>query len=215
MAKAPKRPSPRDAQAKAKKHLAPATQPTPSFNTCSSCPAPDACAFEGKCDRPRLGRPTIFTDALFEEILDRLALGETTEEICRDEDMPDRKTIWRWQKADPSLAPRLAHARVEGSHFRIERAALVANDASEDLKIEMTDSGPRVVINGFVLQRAKLIADIELRVAALLNPARYGTKIDVTSGGEKIGSVFDAVTLITQMQQSILSRLDDEAVKPE
>ncbi len=42
-----------------------------------------------------MGRPTTFTDELFDQICDRLANGEVLKQICADPDMPDRSTVLR------------------------------------------------------------------------------------------------------------------------
>ena len=42
----------------------------------------------------------------------RIALGEDVREICRDPDMPDRRTLDRWAIKDEAIAASLAHARV-------------------------------------------------------------------------------------------------------
>ncbi len=186
MAKAPKRGSDR-----ADEGQTPAAHQAASpFKTCRSCETRDTCRFEERCDRiiGHAGRPTLYTDSLADMICERISQGEIMRDICAEPDMPDRVTVWRWQKARPDFATRLAHARVEATHAMIERAREVAYQATQDIKI---DPERGAVLDGFAVQRAKLIADTEFRAAALINPERYGTKVDLTSGGKPLATRSD------------------------
>ncbi|WIA55049.1 hypothetical protein N6H05_18710 [Sphingobium sp. WTD-1] len=57
----------------------------------------------GKVTRPRPGQPTKRTEAIVEEIVDRIADGESLLAICQDEHLPGYSTFNRWQRADPDL----------------------------------------------------------------------------------------------------------------
>lgn len=43
-----------------------------------------------------MGRPTAFTVKIGDEICERMANGESLLRICKDEKMPDRRTVHRW-----------------------------------------------------------------------------------------------------------------------
>lgn len=45
-----------------------------------------------------MGRPSTYTDDLFNEICERMANGETLMQICRDDQMPDHETVKRWTR---------------------------------------------------------------------------------------------------------------------
>lgn len=60
---------------------------------------------------PAPGRPSSFTDELADEILERIACGETVRSICRDESMPDRSSVMRWAVRDDRFRERYARAR--------------------------------------------------------------------------------------------------------
>jgi hypothetical protein len=53
--------------------------------------------------RPRAGQPTKRTDEVVEEILDRIANGESLINICQDDHLPGYSTFNRWQREDPEL----------------------------------------------------------------------------------------------------------------
>lgn len=62
-------------------------------------------------ERPKLGRPSIYTQALADRFCLAVAGGRTLREVCRDEWAPDHDTIYEWRKNRPEFADALAHAR--------------------------------------------------------------------------------------------------------
>lgn len=60
------------------------------------------------------GRPSSYTLKMADRICDGLASGLSLMAICAADDMPDRKTVIRWQVADEEFASRCARAREEG-----------------------------------------------------------------------------------------------------
>lgn len=60
-----------------------------------------------------MGRPSEFTAERGDKILERLALGETLLDICEDERMPDRRTVYRWCEANETFRLMYARARVD------------------------------------------------------------------------------------------------------
>ena len=74
-----------------------------------------------------------YKDAVREELCERLAEGESLVAICRDERMPDRRTVQRWQDDDAEFDAAVTRARESGMFVRAEVAverARTATDAS-------------------------------------------------------------------------------------
>ena len=77
------------------------------------------------------GRPTLFTDAAVENILEGLARGETLTAVCRQEGMPETRTVYEWIDRMPDFANAVARARNAGADAlvgealgRLERASV-------------------------------------------------------------------------------------------
>lgn len=71
--------------------------------------------------------------AVEESLLERLADGESLVQICRGADMPDRRTVQRWQDDDEKFDAAVMRAREAGMFVRAEKAveeAKAAEDAS-------------------------------------------------------------------------------------
>lgn len=136
----------------------------------------------------KAGRPTKASDALKDEILDRIADGLSLRKICGDEGMPDRKTIFRWLEDDSDFATKYARARE------------VQGDVMDEKILEAADT---VTSENAAAMRVKI--DAYKWRAAKLKPKVYGDKIDVTSGGERIEA--DPVERATRLA-SILAAIE-------
>lgn len=88
----------------------------------------------------KLGRPTLRTPELEEELLDRLAQGETLIEICRDDHMPQRTVVWDWCMKDEKFNDRYVQARMRQQESFADQIIIDAKDSSRDrLTIEHYD----------------------------------------------------------------------------
>ena len=70
-------------------------------------------------------------DATEQEILERLADGESLSEICERSGMPDRRTVQRWQDADDKFDAAVTRARETGFLIRGEKAVRDAKAATD------------------------------------------------------------------------------------
>lgn len=66
-----------------------------------------------------------------ESLLERLADGESLVQICRDAEMPDRRTVQRWQDDDENFNVAVMRAREAGMFVRAEKAVDAAKSADD------------------------------------------------------------------------------------
>lgn len=100
-----------------------------------------------------------------EEILRRLAEGETLLAICKSPHMPARQNILRWRHTDPEFRERYELARIQGM------------EALADQTIEIADS-----LTGDV-QRDRLRVQVRETLMARVAPQLYGNRVAVTGAG--------------------------------
>lgn len=81
-----------------------------------------------------MGRPSKRTPKVEQEIIDRLAEGESLSSICRDAKMPAWGTIHNWMDADDDLSGRITRAREIGYLTRADRAIQEAKTAEDAAK---------------------------------------------------------------------------------
>ena len=127
-------------------------------------------------------RPTKRTPAVVEDILSRLREGEPLAVICRSDEKFPHPNVWRdWCELDETLALAYAHAREVGED-KIAAEALEITDS--DPETYSTEHGSRVD-PGDVAHK-KLRIETRLKLLAIWNPKKYGNKVDVTTGGERV-----------------------------
>lgn len=132
-----------------------------------------------------LGRPTKFNVTLAEEILSRLAEGETLREICRDEHMPARSAVSRWVRDKPDFQDQVARAREFGTWSIVDETREIADDGTNDWMKKRGRDGQSVgwVLNGEAVQRSKLRIEQRWREAEALAPKVYGKRQTIEHAG--------------------------------
>jgi hypothetical protein len=84
-------------------------------------------------EKKKNGRPTIYTQAIADEICERLAHGETLRKMVLDEHMPPAGTIYRWLDSNERFRDQYAQARVRQADYYAEMIideSFGAHDAS-------------------------------------------------------------------------------------
>jgi hypothetical protein len=103
--------------------------------------------------------------------------GKGLLQICKDEDMPARGTVYRWLEAHKSFRDKYARAREAMMDYYVEQILAVAFDESGDIVIE----GDRAVANHARVQRDRLKVDSLKWTASKLFPRQYGDKAGITA----------------------------------
>lgn len=94
-----------------------------------------------------------FNQTIADTICERLGEGETLVSICRDEDMPGRRTVGDWRKANPEFAKAYDEAMLQGCHALLDETLEIADDGSQDYT---TDKDGNPVFDSEHVQRSKL-----------------------------------------------------------
>ena len=123
-----------------------------------------------------MGAKYTYSPEIAEEILRRLAAGETLRGICKDERMPDASTVVGWVVADessthgcplPGFAKRYARARSEGLDVIAEQMVEIADDDTDDP------------------QSRRVRVDTRKWLLSKLRPDKYGDRTAFDIGGQK------------------------------
>lgn len=120
-----------------------------------------------------MGRPSSFTQAVADEIVERLSKGEPLADICRDDHMPAVRTVSDWKKANEAFSADFACAREIGWDAIALRARRTIRGYGPDLDGDSTGD----------VQRDKAIVDTDLKLLAKWDPKRYGDRLDLNHSG--------------------------------
>lgn len=125
----------------------------------------------GKVTRARPGQPTKRTPEIVDEILDRIANGESLIAVCQDSHLPGYSTFNRWQREDPKL--------LELVDLAYEFHARTMDDIADD----MLAGGP--TSSGEFRRDEARVAHLRWRMGKL-NRRRFGEKVQVDVVDHKV-----------------------------
>ncbi len=128
-------------------------------------------------------------------ILGEVAGGRPlTSVLIEDEGMPPKSVFWRWHMDDEELRGNLVRARENGVEAILEEARHIADTPQMGVvttdKFMMSDGKPVPVTetrSEDMIAHRKLQIETRFKSAQMLKPKTYGAKLDLTSGGEKLG----------------------------
>ena len=133
------------------------------------------------------------TTEVIERLLTGIADGQTLRALCREEGMPNWRTVYDWIEADAELAA------------RFERAREIGFDAIAEDILNNVDN---VVAIGEHIQRSKLQVETRLKLLAKWHPKKYGDKQTHEIGNKdgetlKIESNADNAALTLKLAQAL------------
>jgi len=122
----------------------------------------------------KVGRPTLYSEELIDEICERISDGESIKDICADDEMPKRTTIFRWLAKYEEFRNLYARAREEQADLIFDEVKKIADECGGE-----RDETGRYVPDQ--VTKARLQIDTRKWQAAKLRPKVYGDRIDHTS----------------------------------
>jgi hypothetical protein len=125
-------------------------------------------------------------EKIFTAIVKRIQNGEALRVILDDIEIPiDQNTFYRWCDKDADFRERYTRATDIRADRLFEEIIEIADDSSQDELI--TEKG--ISFNHEFAARSKIRIDARKFMIAKMRPSKYGDKLDVTSGGDKVGQV--------------------------
>lgn len=116
-----------------------------------------------------MGRPSEFTQAISDEICERLADGESLRRICMDEHMPSKATVFRWLVTFPAFQDLYTRAREEQAETHADDITDISDEPPPLDQFGKVDAG--------AVAAARLRIETRKWVAAKLKPRKYGERI--------------------------------------
>lgn len=160
-----------------------------------------------------MGRKTIATPELIEGILDRVSQGESIKSICREKNMPDATTVFRWMKNNEDLKEQFLLAMQTKAHMadaEIDEIRMEIRGLAEKVNAEQVSRDAAFV----AIQEARLQIDTLKWKASKYFPRIFGTethKVDVEVKG---GSFIDDLKRVAERVEA-RKQLGGEVVEAE
>lgn len=117
-----------------------------------------------------MGRPSLYTEEIADEICERLAQGESLNAICKDDHMPSEAAVRGWAVHNVNeFSAKYAHARDMGLDVMADKVLQTAFTGSGDVP------------------RDRLSFDAVRWYLSKLAPKRYGDRLQHEHAGEDGG----------------------------
>lgn len=135
------------------------------------------------------GRPSLYSEELIDNLCEQISTtSKGLVEICKADEFPHHATVLRWltEKDKDVFRDKYARARELQAELLADEIISIADDDSKDSLTVSTKNGAYLVEDREWTSRAKLRVDARKWKASKLAPKKYGDKLDVTSGGDKV-----------------------------
>jgi hypothetical protein len=123
--------------------------------------------------KAKRGRPTVMTEEVQTEILDRLTAGQALSAICALDHMPNPSVLYYFMEKSPSFAEKYARACGGLATMLFMDALAIADNDSRDI-ITDPQTG-EIMLNNTAVQRDRLRIDTRFRMASKLS-GKYADK---------------------------------------
>lgn len=143
------------------------------------------------------------TPEIAEDICQQLIEGKSLRAICRQEGMPDLRTVMRWLEADESFRQQYARAREIQAEVFAEEIVAIADDGSNDTYV---DEEGKTHVDQDVIARSKLRVEARKWIACKLLPKKYGDKADVAvnvSGALSVTAIAERVATVSPLLERL------------
>lgn len=128
---------------------------------------------------------------LFEIIFQKIEDGSSLRKALIEVKLP-AVTFYEWIDNDEPKAKQYARACEARAETIVDEILDLADTMNADMYLD--DNG-NAQLDGAAIQRSKLQVDTRKWLVGKLNPKKYGDKVDVTSGGDKISSAPTAINI--------------------
>lgn len=131
-----------------------------------------------------MGRPSDYTLEIATEICGLLASGQPLVAICRGEESPDVRTVYRWLAAHEEFRLMYARAREDQADTLADQIIEIADTPLLGVKTKTDDEGNVETTEGDMIEHRRLQVDARKWIASKLKPKKYGEKLDTTLRGD-------------------------------
>jgi hypothetical protein len=139
-----------------------------------------------------------YSEALAQEICERISCGELLLIICDDEHLPTMRRCKQWMNEHEDFHALYKDSLNDGLDIFEEQVIQIADDASRDFKVVARSGRTVRVLDGEAIARAKLRVEVRFRHLKAGRPNKWG----------------DSTTLNVKSEDSLdASNLSDEALE--
>ena len=149
-------------------------------------------------EKPTMGRPSVYSDKLANDICIRIALGESLRRICMEDKMPAQSSVYEWLLRHADFAEKYARARELQAETQFDELTDIV-DQPPELSYVTDKNGELVEVkfDSSYVAWMRLRVDTRKWTAARMAPKKYGEykqpeeKVDAMIVDGEVKSVMD------------------------
>ena len=146
----------------------------------------------------KTGRPSIYSAELVATICQRMAEGESLNQICKDPEMPAYSTVMAWAAEKEDFKPLYAEARAALLEFWAGEIVSISDDGSNDwIEREVNNGRVMKLPDNEHINRSRLRVDTRKWLLSKLAPKKYGDSTTIAHTGADGGPIHTAGILGT------------------
>jgi hypothetical protein len=138
------------------------------------------------------GRPTTYTQDLADRLCEQLADGKSLRKVCLADDMPGKRTVFKWLRTNEEFRHQYETAKDECADVMVEEITEIADDSTNDYMMELAEAIEEKPASEWTpedikilamklapenIQRSRLRVDARKWAASKLKPKKYGDRI--------------------------------------
>jgi hypothetical protein len=131
-------------------------------------------------------------ESIFKIIISEIENGASLRSCLRKDNRPSSSTFFIWIDEDIEKSKQYERAVELRSEYLFDEIIEIADKQGEDVS---EDKDGNRVINHNIVQRNRLQIDARKWALSKMLPKKYGDKLDMTSGGEKLQSTPSAINV--------------------
>jgi len=156
-------------------------------------------------EETKIGRPSIYTEELANDICTRLGLGESLRKICLSEDMPSLSSVMSWLTTKPVFLEQYTRAREIQAETQFDELIDIV-DQHPDLSYVTGKNGEQIEVkfDSSYVAWMKLRVDTRKWTAARMAPKKYGEQ-------KQPETTFDPMVIdvdVKEMMDAAIQRLE-------
>lgn len=133
--------------------------------------------------KKKIGRPTIYSQELVDELCIRLGMGRSLRSICQDDDMPAQSQVYAWLNRYPDFQEQYARAREEQAETHADEIVDIADETPQIKEVRDKDGNViDITLDSSYIAWQKQRIEARKWNAAKQRPKKYGDR--VTHGGD-------------------------------
>lgn len=136
-----------------------------------------------EAEKRPVGRPSIYTPELADDICERLSCGEPLAHICARPGMPAVRTVSDWKTAHEDFSANFVRARDDGFDALAAECLRISNTPETGVETVTRADGVVETREGDMLGHRKLQIETRLKLLAKWDPKRYGERQQLDLAG--------------------------------